>query len=232
MNSLSFRSRIQQRLTPFVLLVLNTLLRLVRIFAEGWRGWSGIAIAGALLFTGYASLQPTMYQSEGTVTLTPRYWLEGYMLATQELTRHYAARLTGDDRVERAMAEADTDIEPTVNVESQPGMMIALVVEHPDAAVAEAFTRVLMADLRDEILLENRTRIENDRLTIDLSPTSFARPTLPPWQWFAGAGALAGFAVGLVGVYGVAFWRRGRVRTDSEARQVVGLPTLGMIPRR
>ncbi len=232
MNVTSLKSRFQHFIHSVLLLGLNAIYALIRIFAEGWRWWAGMAVAGALLCAGYGLLQPTLYRSEGTLTITPRYLLEGYMLATQELTHHYAARLVGDERIERAMGEAATDIEPMVEAESQPGMIIVLTVEHPDPAVAEAFTRILLLDLRNEILVENRTRIENDRLTVDLSLTSFARPAYPSWEWYAAVGALGGFISGGVWVYLLAFWGHGRLRSDREIRQAVGLPTLGMIPRR
>lgn len=223
---------IQKRLTPILLFLLNSIFVLVRIFAEGWRWWIGFAVVGAVVFAGYGVLQPIRYGSEGTLTITPRYLLEGYMLATQELTNHYAVRLTGDERVERAMAAAGTEVKPTITATSQPGMMITLTVDHSSAAVAEAFTRALLLDLRDEIGIENRTRIENDRLTVDLSLTSFAYPATPTWEWYAMVGALGGFGMGMLWAYILAFWRRGQVRTEAEARQAVGLPALGMIPRR
>lgn len=232
MNKVPFNRRLQQTLSPILLFLLNSIFALVRIFAEGWRWWVGLAVVGAVVLAGYGWFQPQRYRSEGTLTITPRYLLEGYMLATQELTRHYAVRLIGDDRIARSMMAAGTEIEPTVTATSQPGMVIALTVEHPSAAVTESFTRALLLDLRDEILMENRTRIENDRLSVELSPTSFAQSAIPSWQWYVAVGALGGFAAGLVWVYGVAFWRRGRLRTEAEARQAVGLPTLGMIPRR
>jgi hypothetical protein len=232
MNVISQKSRFYHLTRSILLWALNATFALVKIFVEGWRWWVGVAVAGATVCAAYGLLQPTLYRSEGTLTITPRYLLEGYMLATQELTHHYAARLTGDERIERAMMEAETEIEPKVEAESQPGMIITLTVEHPDPAVAEGFTRGLLLDLRNEILLENRTRIENDRLTVDLSLTSFARPGYPSWEWYAAVGTLSGFFLGTLWVYLMAFWRRGRLRSDKEIRQAVGLPTLGMIPRR
>jgi hypothetical protein len=232
MNNLPLRRRLQKTFSPILLFLLNGVFALVRVFAEGWRWWAGAAIIGALVLAGYAWSQPLRYRSEGTLTITPRYLLEGYMLATQELTHHYAVRLGGDERIERAMAVAGTDIEPMVEAASHAGMMVNLMVEHPNAEGAEALTRALLVDLRDEIFRENRSRMENDRLTVDVSLTGFARPATPPWEWYAGVGALGGFAIGVIWLYLLAFLRRGRLRTDGDVRQAVGLPPLGMIPRR
>lgn len=232
MNKVRLKHRFQQTISPILLFLLNGIFALVRIFAEGWCWWAGLAVVGAVVLAGYGVLQPMRYHSKGTLTITPRYLLEGYMLATQELTRHYAVRLISDERLDRAMSTTGTAIEPKVIVTSQPGMVIVLNVEHPDAAVAEAFTRALLLDLRDEIVIENRTRIENDRLTVELSPTSFAEPATPSPQWYAAVGALGGFGAGVLWLYGLAFWQRGRLQTEAEARQAVGLPALGMIPRR
>lgn len=232
MRKIRFRERLYSIIAPILLVCLNTLFAMVRIFAEGWRGWVGLSLAGAFLLAGYTVIQPPLYRSEGVLTITPRYLLEGYMLATQELTHHYAARLIGDQRIARAMAAAGTEIEPTVEATSHAGMMVELVVEHPNQAVTEALNRALLVDLRDEILRENRTRGENDRLTVAVSPTSFAHPTAPDWQWYGALGALGGFVLGVLWIYAMAFWWRGRLRNDGDVRQSVGLPLLGMIPRQ
>lgn len=212
--------------------LLNGLVALGRIFGEGWRWWLLTALLGAAVLGGYALTQPPLYSSTGTMTLTPRFWLEGYMLATQDLTQHYAARLISDERVERVMAAANTTVEPIVMATPRSGIMIDLTVEHPDPATAELLTRLLLNDLRQELQNENRTRAESDRLYVSLSLTSFAQPThLPLWQMVL-LGMGGGFAVGVLLLYGYAFLTRNRVHSAQEVERVLDLQPLALIPRK
>ncbi len=212
--------------------LLNGFVALGRIFAEGWRWWVAAALLGGLLLGGYALTQPPLYRSTGTITFTPRFWLEGYMLATQQLTDHYAVRLISEERVARAMTAANTTIDPILTTTPRSGIMVDLTVAHPDPATTELITRLLLNDLQQELLTENRTRAENDRLYISRSLTSFATPAHRPWWQWALVGLVGGWGSGVLFLYGYAFRVRNRLFTAREVERVLDLQPLALIPRK
>lgn len=74
------------------------------------------------------------YTSTATLYLSPRQPLEGYLLATQELTRHYAVRLVAPARVTRAVALAQSVTPLNVEAVGASGMQVQLTVTHRDPA--------------------------------------------------------------------------------------------------
>lgn len=208
------------------------MMALGRLVGRGWRLWLLSALLGAAVAAGGVLREPPRWASEGQALLRPRFILEGYLLATNELTRHYALRLEEEERVARVLRALDASAPNKVEASEAAGGIVHLRVVHRDPAQAEAIARALLADFRAELERENRSREEPDRLVVALSPSSFPRPVnREPGEaaaWGFGAGLVAGVLIVLL--HG--WLRRDRLSQPLEAEQLLGAPTLGAIPRR
>jgi capsular polysaccharide biosynthesis protein len=229
---------VRETIATFLRRALRLLLAVIALLARSWRLWLAAALLGALLLAAHTATEPRRWASEGEIALRPRILRQGYLLSTRELTANYALRLREESRVARVLDMLGLDEDPQqvtgrVTTWTEPAAgMLYLRVEDADPARAEAITRALMVDFRDELEAENRTRQELDRLVISLSPTSFARPANPPLIDSILRGFGAGLALGLTLALLRGWLNRGRVRAPIEVEQLIGAPTLAAIPRR
>ncbi|MGB0388366.1 MAG: hypothetical protein ACPGWR_26400 [Ardenticatenaceae bacterium] len=212
---------------------LHESLAIAALIGRNWRLWLASALLGGLLSAFFVLLAPRLWVSEGQMILRPKFILEGYMLSTNELGPYYAVRLAEQGRVAQVLEKLYIEEEPeTVEAWDESGPIIHLRVEHRNPLKAEAITRALMADFREELEIENRNREEADRLVIALSPSSFAHSANTPLPIMARLGFAAGLLVGLVLVLWRGWRQRARILAPLEAEQLIGAPTLGAIPKQ
>ena len=213
--------------------ILHKSLAIATLIGRSWRLWLTIALLSLLLSAGFGLLTPRLWASEGEIILRPKFILEGYLLATNQLGPYYAVRVKEERRVARVLAKLRLEKAPQmIEAWHEPGPIIHVRVEHHDPMKAEAITRSLLADFHSELEAENRTREESDRLLIILSPTSFAHSANSPLSLFALIGFAGGLLVGLI----LTLWRgwrqHKRIFAPLEAEQLIGAPTLAAIPKQ